>query len=1073
MLMIVALIAAGLYSLVFIPKESAPEVEVPIVLVTTVIPGASAPQVEKLVTNEIEDVVATIADVKKITSTSRDSVSSVVIEFTDDADIDGGIEDVRTAVDRAKSQLPRDAEDPNVAQIDFVDQPIQLISISSDLPAREFSTLADDVADILESVTGVSRVVKSGIRNREVQVVVNKDKMASFGVRLTDVVSALSAANVSLPIGSITTGSVEYSITFEGDITDPREVEDVAVLTTGGEPLYVRDIAFVSDGLAQTTSFSRVSVDGAPSEQAVTLSVYKQPGGDITKTATRVREELSKLQDGGILEGSTVLFSYDTGEFVTDDLKSLSFSGLQTVLLVMVILFVAVGWREAIIAGLAIPLSFLIAFIGLYLSGNTINFVSLFSLILAIGILVDSAIVVVEGINTRLDENGNDGLMSAIATIREYHWPLTSGTMTTIVVFAALLLISGITGEFIASIPYTIIFVLTASLFVALAAVPLLASFALRRHGHSGFAGTQEKYLGRLSRWYKGMLRGLLENKKTQRRLFTFIGVAFVASISLPILGIVPAIFFPQEDVDWVTVEIEKPQGTPLFETDLTMRGVEEILYEESRIASFVSTVGGQSPFSQTGLSGSRFANVTILLEKDRTQSSTEITEDIRDALSPISTAVVRVSQPNNGPPTGSAVAIKFFGDDFDNLERATRQAEAVLGGIAGTRNVTTSLETDVVDVVFTIDRALASTVGINPLTIAQTLRTAVHGVESTTIKTNTDDIDVVVSLDLNPTFTSPDDRARATIDELRTISLETPKGTVLLGSLVDMRLERANALINHEGRERLATVSSDLAPGASLANVVREFQTKMDSVEIPDGVRMVIGGDTEEIQKTFREMAIALIVGVLSMIGILVLQFNSFRQSLYIILTVPFSLIGVLFGLAIVGKELSFPSMMGLVALAGIVVNNAIILVDVLNTLRREHPDRTLIDLVIEGSASRLRPILLTTLTTVIGVIPLTYASGLWSPLAYSIIFGLSFAVVLTLVVVPTLYFRKPGGAFNSASAYDTPRDAVDVITYPETLIAEEEEDSAEFEIETMEDEYDAFPPLLPEDNIKANTEV
>jgi HAE1 family hydrophobic/amphiphilic exporter-1 len=1007
-LLLTALVLFGFFSVLAIPKESAPEVQIPIAIVTTVFPGASAEDVEKLVTDIIEDKLETLENLSSLTSTSREGVSSVVVEFDAHADIDSSVQDVKDAVDTAKRTLPGEAEEPNVSEINFVDQPIMLVSISSDVPAPAFIQLADDVARELESVSGISRVEKSGIRDREVQIIVQKEKLHTFGIGLTDVVSALSAANISFPIGSITTGGIEYAIQFEGDIQNTNEIQNVPVATIGGRIVYVRDVAFVSDGVSTARSFSRTSINGTPAEQAATLSVFKRSGGDITSITRSIREKLADLE-GGILGDASVLVVYDTGEFVLDDLRSLSLTGLQTVLLVMLILFVVLGWREALIAGSAIPLSFLIAFIGLWASGNTINFVSLFSLILAVGILVDSAIVVVEGIHARRGR-GRSGVDAARRTIREFAWPLISGTLTTVAVFAPLFFISGVTGKFIASIPFTVIFVLLASLFVALGMVPLIASRALGGSEHSNFAEKQNRLAESLRVWYTTKLQGIVGNKKRENTILILTAVAFCVALLLPITGVVQTIFFPQSDSPFIVVEIEKEQGTTLQETDIATRAIEELLYDEPVVESFTTTVGAGSFFVEGSGSGPRFANITLILRDDRKQTSTEILEGIEARLGSVRGATVHVTQPSDGPPTGAPLVITLSGDDFDSLESTAFAVEDILKNIPGTRSVESSLETDGIDFVLSLNRERVAEAGILPIQIAQTLRTAVAGTEATSLKISGKDIAVFVGLDLNTHFTGPDDRVRTTIDALRSIEINTRDGAVPLGTFFNVRIERSNGVIRHDEGKRIATISSQIDSDTTAATVRAQFNEAQKKLTIPETVVLKVSGETEDVDQSFRDMFVALLTGMVLILAILVLQFNSFRQAFFIISIVPLSLIGIMFGLAVSRTTLSFPSMMGFIALAGIVVNNAIIMIDIINSLRGKHSDRSIAEVVIEGSASRLRPILLTTLTTVIGLIPLTYASELWAPLAFAVIFGLSFAVLLTLLIIPILYSRWPG---------------------------------------------------------------
>jgi len=1006
--LLIVFIVAGLFSAVSLRQESIPEVQIPVAIVTTVFPGASALDVEQLLTNKVEEQLkANLTELNKLTSTSRQGVSVVVAEFDATADIEKSIAEVQGEVDKVKPELPEQAEDPVVSEVNFADQPILLISVSSDLPVSSFIDLTKKIEDEIERVTGVSRVEKSGIPEREVQVVVRKEALNKFGLSLLDVVSAIRASNSSVPAGTIIVGEVEYQVSFKGEIQDPSAIRDIAVLSVGGEPVYIRDLAFVSDGVSESKSLSRVSIGGKASQQAVSFSVFKQRGGDVVKIATAVKEKLALLEET-ILKGSTVLVSFDMAEFIQEDLRNLSLTGFQTILLVMLILLFSLGWREALVAGLAIPLSFLIAFIILLFSGNTINFVSLFALILGVGILVDSAIVVTEAIHTNR-RNGLDKKEAALLALKEYHLPLTSGTMTTVAVFIPLFFISGITGKFIASIPFTIIGLLLASLVVALAIIPLVASSFLKISASGALERFQQRQITLVQTWYQGTLRKVLENKKKQYLFFAGLVFLFVLALSLPITGVVKVIFFPQENADFLYVDIEKPPGTPLLNTDLAARQVEEVLQEDSRIESFVTMVGSSSTFGDP-ISGTRLANITVVLKDERQETSTEILEELRKQFQDINTAKVRIFESSSGPPTGAPILVQLFSDDGDDLSEAGNIVENVLLEISGTTEITSSVNANELEFVLKVDRAKASEFGLTASTIAKILRTTIHGATATSLRTGTEEIDVVVKLNLNTQYRDPHDTARTTMDALRNLEIKTPQGMVLLGSFLKISVAKASGVIFHEDRARVATVSSHLQQGAIAGDVVKEFQEKMKNTDLPEGVTLQVGGENEDVDQSFQDMFVALIVGMLLVLSILVLQFNSFRQAFMIIIVVPISLTGILFGLALTDKALSFPSIMGFIALSGIVVNNSIILIDGMNHLRKQNTHMTLIDVVIKGAGRRLRPILLTTLTTVIGIFPLTYAAEIWAPLAFAVMFGLSFAAVLTLFLVPILYLKWPG---------------------------------------------------------------
>ena len=405
-LLIICLVIWGLAAAVLIPKESGPEVQIPVGVVTVALPGASAEDVERLVTNKLESHLANIEGLDKLTSTSRDGLSNIVVQFLASADIDKSIQKLKDEVDKDKSELPADATDPVVSDVNFVDQPIQIISVTADLPFAKFAELGEQLKNELQTVHGVARVEVGGVRDREIDVVVKKEELARLGLSISQVISAIGGANASLPVGAITVGDISYNLAFEGSLDDVKDIGSIPVLQSGGQVIYLRDIADVSDGVVKASSYSRISVGGAPSQQAMTLAVFKVRGEDVTATTRAVRTKLDSLKST-VLMGSTYLVTNDLGDEANKSLTELSRTGLETIALVMLALFLTIGWREAIIAGLSIPLSFMIAFVGLLYSGNTFNFVSLFALILAIGILVDSGIVVVEAIQTRIRKIGD------------------------------------------------------------------------------------------------------------------------------------------------------------------------------------------------------------------------------------------------------------------------------------------------------------------------------------------------------------------------------------------------------------------------------------------------------------------------------------------------------------------------------------------------------------------------------------------------------------------------------------------------------------------------------------------
>ena len=1005
-MLIGSLIAMGAYAVIAIPKENSPSIDVPYGTVVTTLPGASAENMEKLVTDKLEDQINNINNIDTLTSNSGDGVSMIMVQFNANANTNQSIQDLRDAVAKAQSDIPSDATTPQVAKVSFNDQPIIVASVSGDLPPSEFSQLGKSVSDDLKNIHGVSRVDVTGVPDREVDIVVNKQSLEQYGLRLIDIISAVSANNAALPSGHISMDGVNYDVNFKGGIDDPSEIQNIAVGNKNGIPIYLRDVAMISDGLAPATTYSRTSLQSAPSRQAITLYVYKQSGSSIQTIATNVKTELNRLK-GTSLKGLDVLIapSTDQGVQISKQLGDLTKTGFETVMLVIVALLLTIGWRESLVAALSIPLSFLIAFIGLYFTGNTLNFISLFSLILAVGILVDSGIVITEAIHTRM-KVFPDPLDAAKQALKDYAWPLIAGTMATVAVFAPLFFISGIIGKFIGGIPYTLIFVLIASIFVALGVVPIIAILFTKREPNR-LEKIQEEYTEHATEWYKKWLRIMLENVRYQRIFTRSLIALLIVSFLLPVTGLVQAIFFPQSDQDYVYLNIRKEQGTTLEQTDLATREVEEILYTQKGIDSFETTVGQSSNLSGSNSSGSNYANITINLPQGHKETSTQFVAELQQKLAVVKDADVQVLQSSNGPSSGAPIQIQFMGNDLNALISTTDRAKQLLSTIPHVTNITTSTQSNGTEFALTIDRAKAAAYGLNAQVVAQTLRAAVNGMKATSITQPGQNIDVVVRTNLNAAYTDPSNTNQATIDNVKNLSIQGPNGPVLLGSILTSSLDQSNANIAHKNKLRIETVSAYPDSKTTAGAVVKAFQKRASELNLPDGVAVSYGGENQDINTSFGEMFVALIAGLALMFMILVLAFNSFRYTGYLLMIVPLSLIGVLDGLALTGQPLSFPSMLGFIALGGVIINHAIILMDSMIHHLHSEPNKPAIDVVIDSAATRLRPIFLTTVTTVIGMIPLAESGGMWGPLAFTVMFGLTFAIVLTLVLVPILFYR------------------------------------------------------------------
>ncbi|MEK7201389.1 MAG: efflux RND transporter permease subunit, partial [Patescibacteria group bacterium] len=464
----------------------------------------------------------------------------------------------------------------------------------------------------------------------------------------------------------------------------------------------------------------------------------------------------------------------------------------------------------------------------------------------------------------------------------------------------------------------------------------------------------------------------------------------------------------------FVYVQIEKPRGTELAHTDLSVREVEEILYTNKQVASFVSEAGSGSSFAGGAgsgpASGSNVGNITVNLQKNHRQPSAEFVTALRKELASITSATITVSEPSDGPPSSAPVTITFQGDDLNALTLTADNAAHTLSDIPGVVNVNASTKDSSSEFVVTLDSARAAELGVSPLTVADTLRTALFSAKATTIRTGTNDIEVRTKLDLNSTYRDPSETTHTTIDSVRSLTIPGRNGPVPLSSIATISYVAAQANIAHEAGIRISTVTADVGPKANAIDVTKEFEKRFTDDQIGSGVTMKLGGASEDVGNSFLELFVALIAGAALMLSILILEFNSFRQSFYLLAIIPLSLIGVFFGLALVGQPLSLTSMLGVIALAGVIINHAIILMDSIARIHEEHPEYSLEDVVVSAASTRLRPILLTTIVTVIGMIPLVFASAFWAPLAFAIMAGLAFSLLLTLVLIPILYYRWPG---------------------------------------------------------------
>lgn len=1082
-LLILLISGWGAYAYSVLPRESNPEVKIPYVIVSTVYPGASPSDVEELVTKKIETEVSSIKGVDKVLSTSSNSVSVITVQFLSSEDISNATRLVRDAVATAKPDLPAEANDPSVSEISLDDSPILTLALTGPYDGFTLRETAETIQDELQKIDGIRDVNLSGGDEREFSIAYDPTKLAAYGISPEAANQAVLAANIAMPGGNFDGKQFVYPIRSDGRFYDARALGAVPVAHTGnGGTVKLSDIATVEERAIKRTALSRLSVSGSAPENSVTIDIVKKSGGsiiDITSAAKETVERLSADFPSGMRTAVTV----DMSEQIAKDFSQLGHDFMLTIALVIVTLILLVGLKEALIAGLTIPLVFFSTFGVMQMTGTSLNFLSLFSLLLALGLLVDDAIVVVSATKQYLRTGKFTPEEAVLLVLRDFKVVLLSTTLATTFAFLPLIFSSGIMGEYIKSIPITVSVTLISSLLiailinhplaaalerirftrsmywisfilalgialssiafldgiirVALAALALAAVFALARFRYlrggdellranellvsrerhddalireklSHQISDEAHFLNRLMHGivrldhiipaYERSLRFILSTRKRRVVSISLTIGLFVLSALLPITGIVKSEFFPVSDENMVFVDITGSIGLRLEETSKIAAQAEEVLLRYPEIESFSTVIGHGSLMGNNG-SGSHVAGINISLTEpeDRTTPSYDLATQIRQDLRGITSADITVQSLAGGPPAGASFEAQLHGDDIDGLGRVANDLKGVLASIPGTTGIDVSLKEAPAEYTFMLDQERLRLYGLSAASVGSTLRMAVSGVEVSKVIRNNDEIKIVARFD---------DRALATLQSLQDIEIVNQSGTpVYLKDVARISLEPSYNAITRIDEKRVVSVTSGVDTTTNGQEVLKAFQEKLSSgaYRLPDGYTITYGGENEENQKSVQSILRAMVIAAILIVSTLVIQFNSFRKALLVLVTLPLALIGVFVGLALFHVPLSFPGLIGILALFGIVVKNAIILVDKINA--NEHVGIPFEEAIVDAGKSRLEAIFITSFCTILGIVPVTLSNALWQALGSAIIFGLMFSSFLTLFIIPVLY--------------------------------------------------------------------
>ncbi|MBT3864411.1 efflux RND transporter permease subunit [Candidatus Peregrinibacteria bacterium] len=1004
-IVVVGIITSGVISAYTIPKEAQPEVKIPMAVVATTLPGATPTDVEALLTKPVENKIAGLSDINKLSSSSGFNSSIVTVEFDADVEISDAINDLQKAADQAKSDLPDDVIGPEVIEISFSDFPIITFSLISDISPLDLSEIAETVKLELEGMSGVLKAPISGQVEKEIKIILDQAKLENLGMTILDISNIIKFSNFNLPAGAVNIDTSTYSIRFEGRITQVEELSKIVI----APDVLLGDIATVLLKTDKQSSLSRIAEAGGETRNAISISVYKTTGGNIIEVADKSKELVDQLKEDKLIpDGVDVIVASDNSFFIREDLNTLTTSGVQTFFIIIAILFLAIGLRQGLLASIAVPLTFLIALTLLQAQGQTLNSLTMFSLVISLGLLVDTAIVIMEGIHTNITE-GYTVKEAAMISIETFRWPLITGTATTVFVFFPMLLLSGIIGQFMKTMPITISAALISSLFISLAIIPAIATKFIKADKFR--AKTPKNTLSPLINWLKKKqekrLNISIKSKWKRRGLILAPVVAFIASLMLPASGILGVEMFGNFGVDYFVIKIETPRGTVLEETEKVVTKVENLVYEIPELKNFVSVVGSNQSAALTdeGLSGagtnlnSHVANITVnLTEKGtRKRASYDIAGDFRDKVkATITEGKITVVEIQGGPPSEAPVVVNVTGNDMDTLKEIAAEVKTKLETIEGTKNVSDNLSKGLNEFVYTLDRDKLAYHGLSGIQVAATIRGIVQETNATEITLNGEDIEV------NLQYNTDD----LSISNIENFQIPSPKGySVPLKDIGSYSFEESLSSIQHKDEEKIATVTSEITTDANALLITEEIQNKMADYQVPNGFQITYGGDLENITGSFNELGQAMLIGILLIAMTLILQFNSIKQTLIILFTLPLGLIGVFPGLMLLGMDFSFSAFIGIVALAGVVVNNAIVLIDRMNKNRIEE-EMSLEDAVLDGARSRLQPIILTTITTVLGMIPIAFADEFWRGISVSLAFGLSTSTMLTLVVTPSMYY-------------------------------------------------------------------
>jgi len=993
MMLFIALIGFGIFSLSQLGLDLFPKLEFPQIVMVSMMRGAGPEEMERLVTEVMEESVSQVKNLKKITSTSSSGSSVVFAEFEWGTDMNQAEIDVRNSLDFYEDQLPEDAMDPLVLALDPSLSPILFLSFSSEMlnPADLRNLIENEIEPIINRIDGVGSVMTRGGVEEQINVDVNPVLLSELGLSLGQIVGALGSVREDTPAGDFSFNGVFMNMRVETAFHDLDEIGRLVVGRNAGMSVLLRDVASVSRGYSDIKSVVRVN-----GNSSIVMMVFRRADANTVNVCERVVSSLDQIDEGfGNRFSSNIVFSQ--ADFINKSILNLSSTGLMAIIVAsLVLLFFLRSWRTSIVVAVSIPVSIILCFVAMNLFDVTINLISLSGLVLAVGMLVDNSIVVIENI-FRHREMGESPQRASVIATEEVGMAITASTLTTCVVFLPILFVPGITGMMFRDMSLTISFSILMSLFIALTLIPLLTSRSKRlvsRHKNGSIAHKHSLFMEWIVVRY-----GVLLRKALNRRKYVIFSTVALFIISLLVMQLIPREFMERPDMGFISVNAERAFGTDLSSTDSTAHVIENSLNElfgQDDLRSMYVRVGQEGGMGAIlGSVGPNQISIMIRLSdvSERQTTVSEYKDEIRSMLDGMPDIEYDMER-SAGMMMGSSYSIEItlYGDNLEELRSVADSISSGLAEIPGTREVATSLDVQSAELSFVPEYVQLSLRGISPALLSGEFSTAFMGTRATFYRESDNELDVVVRL--APEFRD----SREDFSAFRVAGIPLDGWGRFLERVVPQEIGRQN-------QTRVASIFCTVS-GRSLNGVAADVDRMMDTLDTR-GMRFELGGQAKDMKETFLFLGIAVIVAALLVYMVMAGQFESLLEPFIIILTVPMALIGVVWTLLLTGTTISVTSLIGMVLLAGIVVNNGIVFIDYANRMRSEGLD--VYEAIIKSGTTRFRPILMTALTTILALTPLALALGegseMWAPMAKSVMGGLTVATVLTLFVIPCLY--------------------------------------------------------------------